>query len=409
MESNKKLGVFIKFSKAEIPVGQLVQDGRSILFKYHADYLDSGFNISPKKLLFNESIQSASTFPFQGLFGVFADSLPDAWGNLLLRRWLNSKGILLEQLTSLDRLSFVGENGPGALLYKPSREEKTSNETVDLDFLDHHLGAILHGESEEIIDDLFKKGGSPGGARPKIYAAYNPVQNTLMYGSDDLPEGFEHWIIKFAATTDLPDSANSEMAYYQMALAAGVEMSESKLLTGKSGKPYFATKRFDRNHDQRLHLISAAGMFHDNYEHSQLDYGILIHETSQLIKDYRATEQQFRRAVFNVFAHNRDDHSKNFGFLMNEKGKWMLAPAFDLTFSSSSQGMHSTTTAGNGINPGTKELMSLADHFSIQNGENIINDVKAVINNWEHFAKETNVTADTTKSISKRLKEINRF
>jgi serine/threonine-protein kinase HipA len=408
MESKKKLDVFIKFSKEEIPVGQLVQDGKNILFKYRSEYLKNGFNISPKKLLFNDSIQTTATFPFQGLFGVFADSLPDAWGNLLLRRWLNSKQIPIEQLTSLDHLSFVGENGPGALLYKPSYEGATLNEDLDLDSLDNHLEAILSGESEDIIDDLFKKGGSPGGARPKIYAGYDPIKNKLIYGSNELPEEFEHWMIKFAATTDLPDSANCEMAYYQMAIAAGIEMSESKLLKGKSGKKYFATKRFDRNHSNRLHLISAAGMFHDDYEHSQLDYGMLIHETDHLINDYRVTEQQFRRAVFNVFSHNRDDHSKNFGFLMDEKGIWNLAPAFDLTFSSSSQGMHSTTTAGNGVNPGTRELMSLADHFSIQDGENIISDVKAVIKDWENFAIQSKVKLDTTKSISKRLKEIDR-
>ncbi|MNJ88776.1 putative DNA-binding transcriptional regulator [compost metagenome] len=409
MESKKKLDVFLKFSREEIPVGQLVQDGKSILFKYRSEYLANGFNISPKKLLFDDSVQRTNNFPFQGLFGVFDDSLPDAWGNLLLRRWLNSKLIPIEQITVLDRLSFVGENGPGALLYRPSNDEETSNEALDLDFLDDHLEAILTGESEEIVADLFKKGGSPGGARPKIYAGYNPVKNTLIYGSNELPESFEHWMIKFSAVTDPTDSANCEMAYYLMATAAGIEMSESKLLNGKSGKSYFATKRFDRNHDQRLHLVSAAGMFHDDYEHSQLDYGMLIHETDRLINNYVVTEQQFRRAVFNVFAHNRDDHSKNFAFLMDAKGNWNLAPAFDLTFSSSSQGMHSTTVARNGVDPGTKELMNLAEHFSIREGEKIISEVKSVIKEWESFADQTNVQKNTAKSISTRLKEINRF
>lgn len=409
MENTKKLDVIFKFSQEEIPVGQLVQDGKNILFKYRSDYLESGFNISPKKLVFDDSIQTTASFPFHGLFGVFADSLPDAWGNLVLRRWLNSKLIPIEQITVLDRLSFVRENGPGALLYKPSHEETTSNEALDLDFLDDHLEAILSGESEEIIDDLFNKGGSPGGARPKVYAGYNPATNNLIYGSNELPEPFEHWMIKFSAVTDFVDSADCEMAYYLMATASGIEMSESKLLKGKSGKTYFATKRFDRSQDERLHLISAAGMFHDDYEHSQLDYGMLIHETDQLMNDYRVTEQQFRRAVFNVFAHNRDDHSKNFAFLADKYGEWKLAPAFDLTFSSSSQGMHSTTCAGNGINPGTKELMSLAEHFSIKNGEKIIADVKSVIKEWDYFASQTKVEKNTAKTISKRLKEINQL
>jgi serine/threonine-protein kinase HipA len=409
MESRNKLDVLIKFSREEIPVGQLVLDGRNILFKYRTEYLKKGFNISPKKLRFDDSVQTTNSFPFQGLFGVFSDSLPDAWGNLLLRRRLNLKRIPLEQVTVLDRLSFVGENGPGALLYKPSEEEEASGEQVDLDFLDSHLDEIIQGESDKVVDELFQKGGSPGGARPKIYAGYNPQTDELIYGSRELPKCFEHWMVKFAANSDTPDIANVEMAYYQMACAAGIEMSNSRLLKGKSGKSYFATKRFDRNQDQRVHLISAAGMFHDDYEHSQLDYGMLIHETRRLINDFRVTEQQFRRAVFNVFAHNRDDHSKNFAFLADETGNWAIAPAFDLTFSASSQGMHSTTVAGNGVNPGTKELMSLAEHFSIQTGEKIIREVKSIIQEWEYFAGLSNVQKNTVKTISKRLKEINQL
>lgn len=409
MENKKKLDVFIRFSKEDIPVGQLVQDGKAILFKYHSDYLVEGFNLSPKKIHFDDSIQTTSFSPFQGLFGVFADSLPDAWGNLLLRRWLSSKQLLPAQLNSLDRLSLVGENGPGALVYKPCEEHQNSNHPVDLDNLNHQVEEIISGESEKIIDELFQKGGSPGGARPKIYAGFNPETNELIYGSNQLPDEFSHWMVKFAATVDSPDIANSEMAYYRMATAAGIQMSESKLLPGKSGKQYFATKRFDRQQNKRLHLISAAGMFHDDYEHSQLDYGTLIHETIQLINDYRETEQQFRRAVFNVFAHNRDDHSKNFAFLMDEKGQWFLAPAFDLTFSASSHGMHSTTCAGNGVNPGTKELMSLAEHFSIRHGEKIIQEIKSVVHEWEYFANQANVQKSTAQTISSKLKEINRF
>lgn len=408
MENKKKIEVFIRFSEEDLPVGQLVQDGKVVLFKYHSDYLRDGFGISPKKIHFDDSVQTSSFSPFQGLFGVFADSLPDAWGNLLLRRWLSSKHLLPGQLNSLDRLSLVGENGPGALVYKPYKEDQNSNDSVDLDKLNDQLEEIISGESEEIIDELFQKGGSPGGARPKIYAGFNSDTNELIYGGHDLPDGFEHWMVKFAATVDSIDIANSEMAYYHMASAAGIHMSESKLLSGKSDKKYFATKRFDRHQNNRLHLISAAGMFHDDYEHSQLDYGTLIHETNWLINDYRATEQQFRRAVFNVFAHNRDDHSKNFAFLMDEKGQWLLAPAFDLTFSSSSQGMHSTTCAGNGVNPGAKELMSLAEHFSIRNGDKIIEDIKSVIKDWEFFANQSGVLSDTAKSISNRLKEIDR-
>ena len=123
MESIKKLDVFLHFSDREIPVGQMIQNGPQVLLKYAAEYLNRGFNISPKKLKFDESVQTTDRFPFRGLFGVFADSLPDAWGNLLLRRWLSARNISIEQLNVLDRLSFVGQNPEGALVYRPSKEE----------------------------------------------------------------------------------------------------------------------------------------------------------------------------------------------------------------------------------------------------------------------------------------------
>lgn len=399
-----KLNVFIRFFDDEILIGQLVLDGREILFKYSDQYLETGHNISPLKLNFSSDIQTGPIHPFGGLFGVFADSLPDAWGNLLLKKHLNKTSVRAETLNSLDRLSFVGENGLGALVYKPSSNtEETQLGNIDLDTLNSDIVEVLKGESRDVIDLLFEKGGSPGGARPKIYASYNKSIDTLIHGNSILEEGYEHWIIKFAASVDSDDIANVEMAYYYMALAAGLEMNECRLFSGNSDKQYFGTKRFDRVGNKRIHMISAAGLFHDDYEHSQLDYGILIQESGKLIDSATAHDQLLRQAAFNVFAHNRDDHSKNFAFLMDPNGRWRLAPAYDLTFSSSSQGQHSTTCAGNGINPGSKELLSLTEHFSIKNGKQIIEEVKDAVSNWSGYAEKAEVTNGSRKSIKKVL------
>lgn len=401
-----KLDIFIKFSKEEIQLGQLVLDGSSVLFKYADDYLKTGYNISPFKLKFDASIQENPRVPFGGLFGVFSDSLPDAWGQLLLRRYLNSKGLILENINSLDQLSYVGANGLGALIYRPSNNRGEKNVEVDLDNLYSNISEVLKGESSKIIDQLFEYGGSPGGARPKIYASYNKAADTLIYDNSIFTGGYENWILKFAATVDSNEIANIEMAYYYMALDAGLKMSTCKLFHGKSGKTYFGTKRFDRIGTNRLHMISVAGLLHDNYQQSQIDYGTIMQQGSELVGSAQVHEQILRQASFNIFAHNRDDHSKNFAFLMDEKGVWSFAPSYDLTFSSSSQGQHSTTCSGNGIDPGTKELLELASHFSIKKGKDIIAQVKDVVSNWKLYADKAEVSFRGQKSIDKVLQSL---
>lgn len=404
---NQKLNVFIRQGETPQQVGQLVLDNKEILFKYHPDFLVNGHNISAFKLQFNDKIQTAPKTPFDGLFGVFADSLPDAWGRLLSKRYFSSQGFALENITVLDRLAFVGKSGSGDLEYRPEKiNSTTNNHLIDLDYFDVQVQSIIKGESSEIIDTLFEKGGSPGGARPKIYIHYHPVNDTISFVKQDSVPGEEEWIIKFAADVDSSDIANIEFAYYLMALNAGVEMNQSRLFTGRSGKSYFGTKRFDRKNSEKIHMVSAAGLFHDDYQNSQLDYGILLNEGYNLTGSAKTQEDIFRLAAFNLFAHNRDDHSKNFAFLMDKKGKWSFAPAYDLTFSSSSHGHHSTFYAGNSFNPGTKELLELVDHFSIRNGRTIIESVKESVSNWVSFAEEAGVTSTLKTAINNSIQKL---
>lgn len=402
-----KLNVFIHLGEKSDPVGQLVLDRNEILFKYHPKFIETGFNLSPLKMDFNQEIQSGPKMPFEGLFGVFADSLPDAWGRLLLKKYLNKSGSSTESLTVLDRLAFTGKNSLGALEYLPDHSgTKTQERNIDLDYINNQVRNIIKGESSEIIDFLFEKGGSSGGARPKIYVNYNSTDDIISTNNDQLVKNEEAWIIKFAADVDATDIANIEYAYYQMALAAGIKMSECKLFKSSSGTHYFGTKRFDRNFNQKLHMISASGLFHDDFENSQLDYGILLNEGQKLSNNVKTQEEILRLAAFNLFAHNRDDHSKNFAFLMDDKGQWSFAPAYDLTFSSSSQGHHSTFYAGNSIDPGTKELMELIDHFSIRTGKEIIESVKESVSRWEEFAKISRVSNDSKNTINKTIQRL---
>jgi serine/threonine-protein kinase HipA len=404
MIGTTKISVSICFDLTEIKVGELVSDNKRIYFKYDADFIELGINISPFKLLINSKIQVTDQLPFDGLFGVFADSLPEGWGRLLLDRKLISKGIPIVDINPLDRLSFVGEHGMGALIYRPITEEQIITESIlDLDRLAHEMNVVLSGTSSDLLDELYELGGSSGGARPKILIAYNPDTDHILTGHSILPQGYSHWIIKFPSSFDRIDIAEIEFAYYKMALDSGLTMSESLLFKSKSGKHYFGTKRFDRIHNSRLHLHSAAGLMHDNFRLSTLDYGHLMDCAFKLERHVGAYENILRLATFNVFSHNRDDHSKNFSFLMDKQGTWKFAPVYDLTFSSSGHGMHSTSVAGESKQPGIKHLLELANYFKIRQPERIIQEVRDVLTSWKTYADLAGVESDSKKLIGKIL------
>ena len=402
MEHVKKIIVSIQFSKSEIELGELVSEGRNIYFKYYTDFITKGIDISPIKLKVNTAINKADALAFDGLFGVFADSLPDGWGKLLLDRALTAKGIDISDLTMLDRLAFVGSKGMGALIYKPEIDDGSHKQfEFELDKIAKATQKIISGTATEILDELYILSGSSGGARPKIVVGYNPKTQHIMAAEKDLPIGYEHWLIKFPSSSAKADIANIEYAYYKMALDAGIEMSECKLFKGKSGQVYFGTKRFDRIGNHRLHMHSAAGIMHDNFRFSKLDYGHIMDCAFILERDVNAYEKILRLAAFNVFAHNRDDHSKNISFLMNDTGHWKVAPAYDLTFSSSAHGMHSTMISGESANPTKQHLIDLANYFKIKNASYIIDDIQEVIYNWKDYANQCDIRADSKNRIQK--------
>lgn len=402
MNKVARLKVSLDFS-TPINVGELVKQGQQIFFRYHPEILDSGLDISPIKLPLQSGPQLPDTTVFAGLFGVFNDSLPDGWGRLLLDRAWQARGVSLTEIGPLKRLATIGRNGMGALIYEPIEEHPVPNAAVSLDQMAAAADHILRGDSSELVETLLTLGGSSGGARPKVMLGYHPQTNELLNQGDHLPPGFEHWIIKFPATNDPKDVAELEYAYHLMAVAAGIEMSPCQLFTGASGRKYFGTKRFDRQNGQRLHMHSAAGLMHDNFRLSNMDYGHLLDAAFRLEQQVGAYEKVFRLAAFNVFAHNRDDHSKNFSFLMNEKGQWRFAPAYDLTFSFSGHGQHSTTVAGEGASPTEKHLLALAAIFSIRRAEQLLKEVQQVINDWPGFAEQAGVSANTQKWVAKTL------
>jgi len=404
MESVQKIKAFLNLNNAKMEIGNLVQNQNKIYFKYHPDFMESGLEISPFKMKLSSEILTPKEPHFDGLFGIFSDSIPDGWGKLLLDRKLLSTGINLNSISALDRLAFTDNNSMGAISYEPEYESTNNTfNNIDLDQISDEIETVLSGTSEEVIEELFQLGGSSGGARPKILVGFNSKTEQFLYGKSDLPEGFEHWIIKFPSSNDLQDIALIEYAYNKMAENAGIEVNEFRLFKSKKGNYFFGSKRFDRIKNEKIHLHSAAGLLHDNFRMSTLDYGHLMDCAFTLEKDFNAYAKILRLATFNVLAHNRDDHSKNFSFLMDKNGSWKFAPAYDLTFSNSFYGFHSTTVAGESKNPSLKHLNELAKHFGVKNANQIFEEVSQAVAQFEGIARSLDVSRSSMRLIKGSL------
>ncbi len=404
MARTQKIKAFLNLKNEKIEIGEMVETQNKIYFKYNANFIQKGLEISLFKMKLSNKILTPKETHFDGLFGVFSDSIPDGWGKLLLDRKLLSMGIALDKISPLDRLTFIDSNNMGAISYEPAYENDYKTEIkIDLDIISNEIETVLLGTEQDVIEELFQLGGSSGGARPKILVGFNPETQQLLSGKAALPDGFEHWIIKFPASNDLTDIALIEYTYNILAKNAGIEVNESRLFKSKSGKYFFGSKRFDRIKNEKLHLHSAAGLLHDNFRMSTLDYGHLMDCAFKLENNFYAYHKILRLAAFNIFAHNRDDHSKNFSFLMDDKGNWKFAPAYDLTFSNAAYGFHSTTIAGESKNPSSKHLNELAKHFGVKNAHQIFEEVKEAVAQFNKIATHIGISKSSIKLINSNL------
>lgn len=342
-------------------------------FEYDKDWLADGFSISPFSLPLEKKVFIPKPDPFEGLYGVFSDSLPDGWGRLLTDRLLLKNKINPMQISSMDRLAIVGTSGMGALTYEPDFHFETNKSETSLDFdkIAEECANILKTDYSDDLDNLFKLGGSSGGARPKIL--------TQIDGED--------WIIKFPSSEDAKDIGEQEYEYSICAKECGIVMKETRLFPSKMCSGYFGTQRFDRIAEEngtmkRIHMISVGGILETSHRIPNLDYNILMKLTLELTKDFAEIEKLFRIMCFNVFAHNRDDHSKNFSYLYDDvEKKWILSPAYDLTYSYSIGGEHATTINGNGRNPSMTDILEVAKNIGIKErkAKNIADEIKMIV------------------------------
>lgn len=378
--------------KEKLFMGRLALKNRKIFFEYSPNFIKTGLELSPFKLPLKAGAIECEDRLFEGLFGVFNDSLPDGWGRLLLDRKLISLGVNPGALSPLDRLMYVGSLGMGALVYEPEIVGATSSCHENMDEIAVEILQFQENEDDLFVDDLLSMNGSSAGARPKII---------LNIGEDS-------WIVKFRSSVDLKDIGPIEYAYHLMAKEAQLDVPEAKLFSSQKGPGYFGVKRFDRMRAQRVHMHTLSGLIHADHRLPSLDYEAVLKATLWLAKDVREGEKQFRAAVFNVLAHNRDDHAKNFSFLMDGKGVWRVSPSYDLTFSSGPFGEHCTMVMGTGKNPKPSHLVKLADTVGIKKSQalQIISEVDSAVSKWSRFAKEAGVSEASSKMIQSALNDI---
>jgi serine/threonine-protein kinase HipA len=327
-------------------VGYLAElENAAIAFQYDDEWIKTGFTISPFSLPLKKEVFINKKITFGGLYGVFHDSLPDGWGELLFVKMLAQKGINPDKLSPLTRLSLISGNGLGALAYEPSQSEKAKDAGFDLDDIAGEVKRILGDESANAdLDKIYQLGGSSGGARPKVH----------------IKDEDEYWIVKFPTHLDPEDIGEKEFNANIAAKRCGININEFKLFPSKLCKGYFGAKRFDRIGERRVHIISLSHLLETTHRIPNLDYVNLFQVIKKICVDQKDMYEAFNRMCFNVLYGHRDDHGKNFAFIYDERLKgYTLSPAYDLT-KTVNKPEHEMTVNGAG-KPTEKDLLEVAD------------------------------------------------
>jgi serine/threonine-protein kinase HipA len=398
----QRLEVFLSWGGEDVPVGALRIRDHVIYFEYAASFLAKPLPISPFKLPARAGIVEHSDRDFAGVFGVFNDSLPDGWGLLLMDREFRKQGRSPASISPLDRLAYIGTRGMGALTYHPAAAVDEDEAGIDLDAIVHQAERILEGSAEDVLPALRIAGGSPAGARPKVLVGVR-ADGHLISGTAELPEDYRHYLIKFNSREDPPEMGAVEAAYSEMARAAGVNVPPSRLFETRDGGRYFGAERFDRVGNARLHMHTLSGLLHASHRIPSMDYEGFLRATRSLTQDQRQVEEAFRRMIFNVLAHNRDDHVKNFSYLMRRSGVWRLAPAYDLVFSEGPRGEHTMAVAGEAKRPGEQDMLRVAASCDVDqaHARQTVEQVREAVHRWPELARSTGVPEATIREIGR--------
>lgn len=395
-------------------------------FEYDKDFVNSGIELSPLRMPLGENIYEfpgLADEPFFGMPGLVADSLPDRFGNAVIEQWLMSLGKSLSDFTAIDRLCYTGKRGMGALEYIPaSTEIKDIDENINVREMVKFASDVLAGKESISLkandnltySQLVQVGSSAGGARAKALMAWNEETNEVRSGQMQLGPGYDYWLMKFDnvlkngdhGLEDKPEYTLIEYAYYLMAKNAGIMMNECRLYNSEGGH-HFMTKRFDRVNGKKLHMQSLGALTHISYQEPGVcGYELAAMYMKELGISYKEIEQFYRRMVFNCLAVNQDDHVKNISFLMDRAGKWMLSPAYDITFSYNPANKwlcaHQMTVNGKTKEIGLTDLLEAGSKMEIKERrcKDIISAVGTAVSDFATFAEQAGIKEKTTEYIN---------
>lgn len=397
------LSVTLAFdADVRLPVARLAMDAGVSQLEWSAAVIARKLAVSPLKYPPEAGLHAASSKEFRGLHGFLADSLPEQWGYLLMRKRLAKLGIDIATLSSLDQLALVGDQGRGALVFEPATTPSEDVESLDLDALAADATALLEGEEANLTETLAALGGGSGGARPKVHVAFDG-NGKISVGSGEIAPGQQAWLVKFRAPQDPEDIGPLEEAYATMAEAAGLHLSNHRLINAKKGPGYFATRRFDRpDGRKRLHMVSLAGAIEASSTVPSASYDTFLRATLAITRRADDVAAVFQRMVFNILASNRDDHTRQHAYLMDQGGDWRLAPAYDLTYAPGPGGEHYLDVEGEGRKP-TRALVSKLGNrhgFDAKRVIAAIDKVRSAVADWPKFAKLAGVSTGSTKMVS---------
>jgi len=411
-------------------VGALALDQRSgyYAFEYNPDFQNSGIELAPLTLPLHESgshiFTHLSEATYYRLPPFIADLLPDNFGNSIINAYMASQGISPERITPLDRLAYVGSRGMGALEFVPALERSGNSQPTSLDMkelVDEARKAVKASlgkdnvlDAENELTQLIQIGASAGGARAKAVVGFNQQSEEFVSGQFNVPEGFDHWIIKFDVESTVPGSFGDsqkygriEYAYYLMARDCGIRMEESRLYE-VGGRAHFMTKRFDREEgvgeSTRHHMQTLCAMSQlDFNQRGRHDYSQLFMAASQLGLPLRAHDEIFLRMIFNVACSNKDDHTKNHSFILKQGGAWELSPAYDITyaFGSNWTAQHLMSVGGVFIDIKRDDVLALAQRYLVQSPEVLLEAVLDTSDNWSEYATKAGLLASEKDRIGK--------
>lgn len=409
-----------------------LDEGRDVAaFQYDPEFAQSGIEIAPLTMPLSNRVfefPALSRITFHGLPGLLADSLPDKFGNALIDAWLATQGRTPEHFSAVERLCYIGSRGMGALEYAPvlgPRPQPSTKIHIDAlvqlasEVLMHRKnikGHLSPASRAKTLEDILSVGTSAGGARAKAVIAWNPTTNEVKSGQIAAGPGFSYWLLKFDGVSGNKDKELEdpqgygaiEYAYSMMATAAGITMTECRLLE-EHGRRHFMTKRFDRiANGAKLHMQSLCAMAHFDFNQAgAYSYEQALMTIRQLHLPMESVEQLFRRMAFNIIARNQDDHVKNIAFLMDQEGAWSLAPAFDVTYSYNPSGVctgtHQMTMNGKRDHFTTHDFEACAKSAIMKRGraKTIIEEVRAAVAEWPAFAEKAKIEVALRRKIER--------